>query len=742
MSKKKIPNILCYLVAFTLLSFFERETGLYGIALALLVALVFCKENLLVALVPYVATNALVHFSLWYLVVLFSGVACVFCYAVIHVKAKRKYRLWANVIVLTVAQIPVFFLFGDTTEQLVKAAVSPVAASVVNYVFVVATYPVLVRGMRYRFTDRERVFTALAIMPLAAGLALIDVFGVRLFVPGVVLFSLVCSAFERKNAAYLLAVGVGASLVTRSPLEACYVAAVGGSVFLLRGRNAYACGVGAFGAYALCLYLFEGGVRAFTVLQCVPVAVACLFSFVPERVYDKARGTRESFYGKFALRTVANRDREEVAEKLSGVAFAFRKMREILDREERTTFRPERVADALYETCCRECGKFAVCKEKGGRNGFLRLVENGTAGWKVNMLDVDADLGARCVRLPRVIGTANELLNAERERRERRSGLEQGRAMVADNLGGTATLLDELAATVGKGFAFDVAGERRITDELAYANIVAGDAALYGSGEKITLTVRESDAGKKELTKIVSEAVGSSVYVAEKRAGVNGTVNLVLRPTPTFGVLYGEKTVSKESVSGDAKQAVRVTPDKLMFVLSDGMGTGEKAHETGVDTITMIETFYRAGFSHSTIFSCVAKLLALRTEETFSALDVAVMDTRTGEFDFIKQGGRESYIFSPRGVEKIEGGSLPMGIVGDTEPITVKRRTSNGDLVVLLSDGVADRLGESDLTEIIGNLSTLNPQVVADKIVENAAQQKDCHADDLTAMVIRVVKNA
>ena len=184
-----------------------------------------------------------------------------------------------------------------------------------------------------------------------------------------------------------------------------------------------------------------------------------------------------------------------------------------------------------------------------------------------------------------------------------------------------------------------------------------------------------------------------------------------------------------------------MTNDKLLFVLSDGMGTGEKAHETGADTIALVETFYRAGFSHSAIFSCVAKLLAMRTEETFSALDVAVMDTRTGEFDFIKQGGRESYVFSKRGVERIEGGALPMGIVGESEPITVRRRTENGDLIVLLSDGVADRLSESDLTEIVGSLQTLNPQVIAEKIVENALKKTDAHADDLTAMVIRVVKN-
>ena len=175
MSKKKIVNLLFYLFVGALLAFFEKKTGLFGVGLAFVVALVFCRENVLLALLPYALVSAAVHFSLWYLVVLAAGILCVLAYVLIHVRAKRKYRLWANIIVLAVSQIPVFFLFGGTTEQIVKAAVSPVFAAVFNYVCVVATYPVLVRGMRYRFTDRERVFAMLFLLPLAAGAASFDV---------------------------------------------------------------------------------------------------------------------------------------------------------------------------------------------------------------------------------------------------------------------------------------------------------------------------------------------------------------------------------------------------------------------------------------------------------------------------------------------------------------------------------------------------------------------------------------
>ncbi|MBR1624936.1 MAG: hypothetical protein IJ676_04260, partial [Clostridia bacterium] len=79
--------------------------------------------------------------------------------------------------------------------------------------------------------------------------------------------------------------------------------------------------------------------------------------------------------GKFALRTVANRDREEVSAKLRSVAGAFRKARAVLSVEQGGEVTPAEVADGIAEACCRECLKFASCREKIGdaRKYFVKL---------------------------------------------------------------------------------------------------------------------------------------------------------------------------------------------------------------------------------------------------------------------------------------------------------------------------------------------------------------------------------
>ena len=64
MAKKYTLRTICYLAIYALLALTEKKTGLHGLCLAFCVALVFCRENLLLAVVPYVASCALVHFDL------------------------------------------------------------------------------------------------------------------------------------------------------------------------------------------------------------------------------------------------------------------------------------------------------------------------------------------------------------------------------------------------------------------------------------------------------------------------------------------------------------------------------------------------------------------------------------------------------------------------------------------------------------------------------------------------------
>lgn len=740
MAKKNIASIFIYAFCYALLCLAEKTMGIKGLALAFCLALVFCKENLLITIVPYAVCSGLIHFSLFYAACVLVAGLCVFVLAGIHFKLNKKYRVWANVITISVAQIPVFVLYSTDVKTAIILAIGTIVSLIFHYVCIVAFYPVIVRGLRYRLSKKEVACMGLFVFALGAGLNAIDIFGVKPLFLALSVGLIFISYFDsEKVLALAVSAGAGASLVSGSPFELACAAAMGGAVCIFKCVNKYVSGIGMAGTFFGVNWLFGNGAEWIAV---IPVLAGSLSVLIPERAFNKLKGYKQSYQGKFALRTMVNRDREEVSKKLKCVSSAFKRMESLLIDEQPVEVGADDIVDRVLDVCCKNCGKFAACRQKIGdvRISVKKLAVKGMDNGRVGLLDAEI-LGTICIKLSKMVTVTNECVKAIKAKADRKSGIEQGKEMVVENLDGTAELLNELADSVNTGFGFDIETEKKIIEELGYANIIAGDIAIYGNGEKINLSVRECDAKRKDLVNIISDITGTGMHETERESGVNGTVNLVFRPNPNYGVLYGEKSVSKESICGDAKQAVRIANDKLMFILSDGMGTGKDARSTGLNTIALIETFYRAGFGHKTIFNCVSHLLALRTKETFSALDIAIMDTHTGDIDFIKQGGRESYIFTSSGMEIIEGGSLPLGIIEGGEPKIERRKLLENDIAVMISDGVADKLDAADITEIMSGIQTVNPQLICDKIIENAERKNDGRTDDMTVMALRVVRN-
>ena len=172
-------------------------------------------------------------------------------------------------------------------------------------------------------------------------------------------------------------------------------------------------------------------------------------------------------------------------------------------------------------------------------------------------------------------------------------------------------------------------------------------------------------------------------------------------------------------------------------------GSGKYAENISSTALSLIESFYKAGLSSELILGTVNKLLSINTEDTFTALDVCVVDLNTCTADFIKYGCPYGFILGDKGIRIVEGSSLPLGIIDELKPAVCSATLNDGDVVLLVSDGVSDAFGSSG--EIIDYLRTLpakNPQTLADQllstaIIKNGNQKKD----DMTALAVRIFKS-
>ena len=173
------------------------------------------------------------------------------------------------------------------------------------------------------------------------------------------------------------------------------------------------------------------------------------------------------------------------------------------------------------------------------------------------------------------------------------------------------------------------------------------------------------------------------------------------------------------------------------------MGRCKKALKSSNLGMGLVDNFYRAGFDNDIILSSTNKLLALRGEDMFSALDLAVIDLRKGVADVIKLGAPVGLVKHINTIDEIEGNSLPLGIVDEASANIKKLVLSSGDFVILATDGITDSfVSNEEYANFVNNLSEANPQILAEEILIKALENCGGSAvDDMTIIDSKIFKN-
>lgn len=215
-----------------------------------------------------------------------------------------------------------------------------------------------------------------------------------------------------------------------------------------------------------------------------------------------------------------------------------------------------------------------------------------------------------------------------------------------------------------------------------------------------------------------------------------------------FHVLTGVAKAVKETekISGDNYAFFETGTGNLTVVLSDGMGSGDKACSDSTMVVELMQKFLEAGFQMEMAIQMInSALLTGEENANMSTLDLCSMDLYSGECRFVKVGSACTYIKRQHLVDRISSGNLPMGIFQKPDMETVGRALMDGDYIIMVSDGILDALsqgiGEDMLPELIGSTDLENPGEMANAILNFCIHQ--CRGrirDDMTVLVIGIWK--
>ena len=220
-------------------------------------------------------------------------------------------------------------------------------------------------------------------------------------------------------------------------------------------------------------------------------------------------------------------------------------------------------------------------------------------------------------------------------------------------------------------------------------------------------------------------------------------VNVHMAVQPRYNVSFGVASVAKDGsvISGDTHTAIKTDNGKCIVALCDGMGSGERAEEMSATAISLVEGFYRAGFDNDTILSCVNKLLTSCGNEVFCAVDIVVLDMYNGLADFIKLGASIGLVKCGDTTQIVSGSSLPLGVLDEMSPAITKKALGQGDIVVLLSDGIVDCFNDTNrVAEVFVEYCNATPQSIAQAMLAKAMKNsKNKPTDDMTVVVAKLV---
>lgn len=211
----------------------------------------------------------------------------------------------------------------------------------------------------------------------------------------------------------------------------------------------------------------------------------------------------------------------------------------------------------------------------------------------------------------------------------------------------------------------------------------------------------------------------------------------------TTGIV--RKNREGESQCGDNFSISKIDTQKAVLMLSDGMGSGENAYIKSEQVVELLEQLLSAGFCRELAIELLNSFISFLTQGSAgTTLDLTMIDFYTGTADFIKLGASTTYIKRKNGpVECIRSTSLPVGVLEQVEFDTCRRKLYDGDILVMVSDGVVDGIifenKDTYLADLIASIRTNNVQSIAEQIMEEiSTMQRGSLRDDSTVLVAGV----
>ena len=437
--------------------------------------------------------------------------------------------------------------------------------------------------------------------------------------------------------------------------------------------------------------------------------------------------------------------RRRSEDKLESLAEAFSSLSDIFynlsDRLSRPGI-PEltRMCDGVYDRYCPECKNRELCwgiEYAESRELLASLSGRLAAAGTADVNDLPEYMRRSCIALPGMIGEINEK-TAIMFRTAR--SVEKSRVFAMDYAAVSEILRDAEEESRNENSPDGELCER-LTTLLAEYGFGEGGVTVYGQRLKRIVArgfdISGAGIGMKELKRRMEEVCGFPISdpILEIKEGFLTLRTSAARRFRAVAVTGVDSAGNEEC--GDTTATFENGEDRYYALISDGMGKGREAAFTSGVCSLFLRKMLSAGNRVPTVIRMLNSFVRAKPDECSSAIDLMELDLLNGRVSFYKCGAAATYVRRGENVFKLTAETIPLGILKATDTAKLAFEAQDGDLIIMMSDGVTR--GEEDalwLLSILSGHRTDDLEGMKKTIVEEARRQGS--GDDISVAMIKI----
>lgn len=402
----------------------------------------------------------------------------------------------------------------------------------------------------------------------------------------------------------------------------------------------------------------------------------------------------------------------------------------------------KQICDSVFDCHCSRCSLSSLCLERECTSSLDARTKITTGLYKNGRVDRDTIpnwLTERCYNLDHIISDIDRK-TAELVEDLIRNDKTEAFAIDYESL---SKLLSDSIAENDAEYRVDTELTEKLRRSLKYMDMPHARVLCWGARRKqVYISGVELSGlrlGADEIRRMTENILQTKLM--RPNFNIEGDkVELSMSAARRYSIECAQASNVRESESanGDTALNFETREDYFYSLISDGMGSGREAAITSKLCGVFTQQLLTGGNGKAITLEMLHGFLRNRPGECSATIDLVEIDLLSGKAAFVKSGAAPSFVLRNGNLYKLQSKTVPIGIMPTLDAEQIKFDLEDGDVIIMLSDGVAQSLEDGVwLANMLTYEWVEDLKLMAEKILDGAAINNS-RSDDMTSVLIKI----